>query len=1125
MIFLRFFLIFLFPILAHADAVIFSGNDVKALKFNLDLFGRSKVMGLNVDPSSGGGVAAPLGSIGMDYLTGEVYFKDSAPDNGWVNVTEAITGTPNTFSGYGSNGVLGPITNWSINTINGAVGVANATTYTAPADSGFVINKIREWALSIVPDVSTNQQQVVGTQFDIHVDRGELNNDFDGSVSGTINVVTHEGSGNMGNVYGSQIQMGMGTSTTTGTVDNAYALDINSTVGNLHTTNNLTLMNVNSSGPGGIGNSTAININDQADVQTNKSGIIYTNSGDAPNFNGLIVNNNTTANGISTLVSLSSSGTDTAFSGVNLQTQNDTTGDYNGYVVNHTGDVSNNSKLLNINSTGDVGNDQVGAFVSLSGDAVTRQVFQGNNSGDVTGGSLNLISLFNSGNVTASTQSINGINLSNQGDADGIYLLNVNSSGDSENVAGLGVSISGTHSNSLTGVSINVDSATVTPSSGNPSGRKTGLSINGGVINSNAAFTTVSSLPQLVDSGNVLFNQFIVNSGDPISGTDILGNNLSSALVADDDHSPSAFGLGWAAVGLVGQLSVASGKTVDTGSFMLAGGSIPSTSTGGTITDFSLYDARGLAPAGGTLVIGNMYGYRYNNVLGFTPTNEWGLHISGASAENYIEKSLAIGTSSQKVTNSSVGLEIGGTTKAFRNSVLTTAQRDALTPLAGMQVYNSTLNAFQIYDGSSWVTPGGVTSLAAVGSSPNANAGTISGTTLTLQPADGTNPGVMTAGTQTLGGAKTWNGNQNLVGALEFDSVLGPATTGDNVTLALPTKVVSILGDSALNSVAGITGPGNARIVIFGNKTGDAVIWRNNSGSASVGNRLNTGGADFTQYDGTTVTFVYDTANAVWILDRGGMANPMTTGGEIIYGGASGLPTSLPNGSSGQYLKSNGGTSAPSWQSFTNPTVQRFTSGSGTYTTPAGVRWIRVTMVGGGGGGGSSGTASWGTTGSATDTTFGSNTARAGNGGGQSGNAAGGTVTIGTATYTIAASTGAYGTGAQYTSTAEAQNSGGVGGSTPLGGGGGGGAYGNAGVSAEPNTGAGGGGGGIAAFVGAYSGTGGGAGGYAQVIINSPAASYSYGVGSGGTGASAGTNGFAGGNGGSGVIIVEEFYQ
>jgi hypothetical protein len=43
------------------------------------------------------------------------------------------------------------------------------------------------------------------------------------------------------------------------------------------------------------------------------------------------------------------------------------------------------------------------------------------------------------------------------------------------------------------------------------------------------------------------------------------------------------------------------------------------------------------------------------------------------------------------------------------------------------------------------------------------------------------------------------------------------------------------------------------------------------------------------------------------------VANPMTTGGDIIYGGASGVPTRLANGTAGQVLQSNGTTLAPSW--------------------------------------------------------------------------------------------------------------------------------------------------------------------------------------------------------------------
>lgn len=222
----------------------------------------------------------------------------------------------------------------------------------------------------------------------------------------------------------------------------------------------------------------------------------------------------------------------------------------------------------------------------------------------------------------------------------------------------------------------------------------------------------------------------------------------------------------------------------------------------------------------------------------------------------------------------------------------------------GRLIFRTDLGVVKIDTGSAWINVGTI-ALTTVGGTSNANGATVSLGVLQLHPADGTYPGVMTAGTQTLGGAKTWNGNQSFVGTVDFDSVLGPTTTGDNVTLATPTKVVSVLGDSALNSVAGITGPGFANYVIFANKSGDSIIWRNNSGSASVGNRLNTGGADYTQVDGSFLSFVYDTANAVWIMNQAGMTNPMTTAGDLIYGGSSGLPTRLAATTAGSYLRLN----------------------------------------------------------------------------------------------------------------------------------------------------------------------------------------------------------------------------
>lgn len=53
----------------------------------------------------------------------------------------------------------------------------------------------------------------------------------------------------------------------------------------------------------------------------------------------------------------------------------------------------------------------------------------------------------------------------------------------------------------------------------------------------------------------------------------------------------------------------------------------------------------------------------------------------------------------------------------------------------------------------------GVTTMAAIGSTPNANGATISGSTLNLEPASASYGGVVTTGTQTLAGAKTFSSN------------------------------------------------------------------------------------------------------------------------------------------------------------------------------------------------------------------------------------------------------------------------------------------------------------------------------------------------------------------------------
>ncbi len=191
--------------------------------------------------------------------------------------------------------------------------------------------------------------------------------------------------------------------------------------------------------------------------------------------------------------------------------------------------------------------------------------------------------------------------------------------------------------------------------------------------------------------------------------------------------------------------------------------------------------------------------------------------------------------------------------------------------------------------------------------------------------------------------------------------------------------------------------------------------------------------------------------------------------------------------------------------------------------------YLRVRMVGGGGGGAGSGSApgSDGTVGG--DTTFGSSFLTAGGGGfglngavGASG--AGGSVTVnsGATGISIEGAPGDYipvsGVSALYT------GPGGSGGQSALGGRGVG-VHEQVGGTAKANSGSGGGGGALNGGSGEFQGNGGGSGGFIDVIVPSPASSYSAVVGAAGAAGGAGTGGLAGGAGAAGLIEVTEYFQ
>ena len=101
---------------------------------------------------------------------------------------------------------------------------------------------------------------------------------------------------------------------------------------------------------------------------------------------------------------------------------------------------------------------------------------------------------------------------------------------------------------------------------------------------------------------------------------------------------------------------------------------------------------------------------------------------------------------------------------------------------ASSKVISAAYGSVQLVsDGTNWFTESspagtGVTTVGSFGSSPTANGATISGSTITLQPADGTNPGAITAGTQTIGGAKTFSTSTSTPNATATTQFLGPTS-------------------------------------------------------------------------------------------------------------------------------------------------------------------------------------------------------------------------------------------------------------------------------------------------------------------------------------------------------------
>ena len=198
----------------------------------------------------------------------------------------------------------------------------------------------------------------------------------------------------------------------------------------------------------------------------------------------------------------------------------------------------------------------------------------------------------------------------------------------------------------------------------------------------------------------------------------------------------------------------------------------------------------------------------------------------------------------------------------------------------------------------------GVSSLNYTTTTSYAAGGTISGTSLTLTAADETNPGLISTGTQTIAGAKTFS--TNIIGNLT-----GNASTA--TTLATSRNI----NGTAFNGSADITIAADAN-TLTGTTLASNVV---NSSLTSVGT-ITTG-----VWSGTAIAIAKGGTGATTKAAAFDALSPMTTSGDIIYGGTSGTGTRLGVGTNGQVLTLASG--VPSWSTVSAVTTL------GTFTTTA----------------------------------------------------------------------------------------------------------------------------------------------------------------------------------------------
>lgn len=223
-----------------------------------------------------------------------------------------------------------------------------------------------------------------------------------------------------------------------------------------------------------------------------------------------------------------------------------------------------------------------------------------------------------------------------------------------------------------------------------------------GQLNAFATYPVVSGSGN-PSSSHLLITQPTLAANESRTLADYLGVNTAMLLNMGDNSSITTGFIGMTALGLPAVVTMGVGSTIDLVTGATFALSLDASATGGTIDQLSL--CRAVVIPNGATTVTRQYGYEFDNPFGDAGVTTWGFY-SKLNCHNYFAGNLMIGGtagSDDTVENNSVGLELKSTTKAILSSRMSTTEKNSLTALAGMIVYDLTLNQLSYYNGTTWV--------------------------------------------------------------------------------------------------------------------------------------------------------------------------------------------------------------------------------------------------------------------------------------------------------------------------------------------------------------------------------------------------------------------------------------